>query len=171
MKGGKQLTKDRFAENGTFPVFGGAGHMGQSNEFNADGFVITVGRVGAYCGNFVPHRGKAWVNNNASHIVPAEAVPAEFLFLSLQALDLSSIKKGAAQPFISNGDLSALETVVAPNSILEAFNDIVLSLFLRHEALSAENQTLATLRDSLLPRLMSGELRVGAAREMLDEVA
>lgn len=171
IKGGKQLTKDRFANDGAHPVFGGAGQMGFTNQFNADGFVITVGRVGAYCGRFVPHRGKAWVNNNASHITPILNVPGEYLFLALQELDLSSIKKGAAQPFISNGDLSELELTSAPNGLLRAFNSRVSSLMRKQEALQSENQSLATLRDTLLPRLMSGELRVSEAREQVVALA
>ena len=171
IKGGKQLTKDRFVDNGAFPVFGGAGQMGMTNEFNADGFVITVGRVGAYCGNFVSHRGKAWVNNNASLIQPFQQIPPEFLFLALQALDLSSIKKGAAQPFISNGDLKKLTTTIPDAPVLDAFNEKARVFQLRTEALQSENRTLATLRDTLLPKLMSGELRVGEARDQIEEVA
>lgn len=168
IKGGKQLTKDCFSGDGAFPVFGGAGQMGMANVFNADGFVITVGRVGAYCGKFVAHRGKAWVNNNASLITPTNTTPPEFLFLALQDLDISSIKKGAAQPFISNGDLKELATVVSDEILLGTFNEQVNVLRLRSERLQSENQTLANLRDTLLPRLMSGELRVGEAREQAE---
>lgn len=170
VRGGKQLAKDRFADDGVFPVFGGAGKMGMTNETNADGFVITVGRVGAYCGKFVSHRGKAWVNNNASLITPNPETPPEFLFFALQALDLSSIKKGAAQPFISNGDLKELSTVIPKAEIVDAFHDQVEVVQLRIEALQTENQTLAALRDTLLPRLMSGELRIRGAEEQVEEV-
>jgi len=171
IKGGKQLTKDRFDDRGSFPVFGGAGHMGKSNEHNTDGFVITVGRVGAYCGSFVAHRGKAWVNNNASLISPLNTVPPEFLFLALRELDLSTIKKGAAQPFISNGDLKELETVFPSASILSTFHNWVLPIQFKIETLRDETETLATLRDTLLPRLMSGELRVVEAKEQVEAVA
>ena len=70
LKGGKMLDKASFVESGEHPVFGGAGVMGYSNFFNAEGFVITVGRVGAYCGQYFWHQGKAWVNNNASLVSP-----------------------------------------------------------------------------------------------------
>jgi type I restriction enzyme, S subunit len=61
LRGGKQLAKERIMTTGTIPVFGGAGIMGFTDENNADGFVISVGRVGAYCGQFFAHRGKAWI--------------------------------------------------------------------------------------------------------------
>ena len=72
IKGGKQLGKERIAETGQIPVFGGAGIMGYTDDYNAEGFVISVGRVGAYCGQFFRHRGKAWINNNASLIKQKE---------------------------------------------------------------------------------------------------
>ena len=169
IKGGKQLKKDRFADDGAFPVFGGAGKMGRTNEFNADHFVITVGRVGAYCGKFTYHRGKAWVNNNASLIRPFAATPPEFLFLALKALDLSTIKKGAAQPFVSNGDLQRLTTVVPDVAVLSAFSTRADLLLHRIDLLEAENSTLAALRDTLLPKLMSGELRVREAEARIAE--
>ncbi|URX61888.1 restriction endonuclease subunit S [Luteibacter anthropi] len=171
IKGGKQLTKEQFSNGGRYPVFGGAGYMGRSNESNADGFVITVGRVGAYCGKFVAHRGRCWVNNNASQISPFPEIASEILFLLLKELDLSAIRKGAAQPFISNGDLAEMKTVIASKPILGSFCELIIPLQMQQECLKQENQTLETLRDTLLPRLMSGELRVGAARELIEDVA
>ncbi len=163
LRGGKQLPKTEFVENGAFPVFGGAGHMGNADKFNADGFVITVGRVGAYCGNFVAHRGKAWVNNNASFFDLPHSMQAEWFYLSLQALDLEPIKKGAAQPFVSNGDINALELVDPGSQVREAANDVLALLLTKAEANSKEARTLAHLRDLLLPKLMTGEIRLGAA--------
>jgi type I restriction enzyme, S subunit len=41
----------------------------------------------------------------------------------------------------------------------------------RIEEAKRESRSLAALRDSLLPKLMSGELRVGEARDQIEEVA
>ncbi|MCV2870387.1 restriction endonuclease subunit S [Defluviimonas sp. WL0002] len=54
-------------------------------------------------------------------------------------------------------------------AIVDAFFDLTKPLLMR--ARTNENQTLATLRDTLLPRLMSGELRVDEAREQVEAVA
>lgn len=72
---------------------------------------------------------------------------------------------------ISKKNFRPLPYVLASSAVRKAFNLEADSLFQRLSVLCEENQTLATLRDSLLPRLMSGELRVGTARAMLDEVA
>jgi type I restriction enzyme S subunit len=44
-------------------------------------------------------------------------------------------------------------------------------MFERLAMLTEENRNLAALRDTLLPKLMSGELRVGDARDQIEEVA
>ena len=62
--------------------------------------------------------------------------------------------------------------VIKPNDeLLQGFGATCGLWFDRIHAMSRENQTLATLRDTLLPRLMSGELRVGEAQEQVEEVA
>ncbi len=114
IKGGKQLDKEAFDKNGVNPVFGGAGVMGHSNMSNATGFVITVGRVGAYCGQFFWRIGDAWVNNNASNIQPNKARDAAWLYQWLRNVNMDIIKKGAAQPFVSNGDVAQLKMVTPP---------------------------------------------------------
>lgn len=72
---------------------------------------------------------------------------------------------------VSAGALSDIEMVEPTANIIAEFGDITGDWFERIQALAVENRTLATLRDTLLPRLMSGELRVGPARELIEEVA
>lgn len=167
LRGGKQLEKQHILPVGPNPVFGGAGIMGYATISNATGYVITVGRVGAYCGQFFGHRGSAWVNNNASLIKPSVGVPPEWLLLALRESDIESIKRGAAQPFVSNGDVSKLPLVDAGAGVRAAFEELTRPLFLLSEARQAESRTLAETRDYLLPRLMSGEVRVAPQVEAI----
>ena len=160
VSGGKQLSKDEFVPGGDVPVLGGAGEMGFTNKSNADGFVITVGRVGVNCGRFVANNGPTWVNNNASRVVPSEAGHEEWLLLALQSLDLDDIKRGAAQPFVSNGDLLEKRIVLPTSEVLESFSSIVKPIFRFNENVKNQNVLLASLRDALLPRLISGELEI-----------
>lgn len=161
LKGGKQLPKSEITATGPVPVYGGAGIMGFTIEGNAEGYVITVGRVGAYCGQFFSHRGTAWVNNNASLIAPNHGVSGEWLFLALKELNIETIKKGAAQPFVSNGDIAKLRLVWPSKEVMEAFLDLAGPLIRRQEVNHSENKALGQTRDLLLPKLMSGEIRVG----------
>jgi type I restriction enzyme S subunit len=160
LKGGTQLEKEAFSDRGTIPIFGGAGIMGYGELHNADGFVISVGRVGAYCGQYFYHRGKAWINNNASLIRQREEIPGEWLLLCLRDINMEVIKKGAAQPFVSNSDIAAVKVLLPPHSILDRFQDMIRPVFLTIESNQTQSRTLATLRDTLLPKLLSGELSV-----------
>jgi type I restriction enzyme, S subunit len=171
IKGGKQLSKEKITGHGPIPVFGGAGLMGYTGAYNADGYVISVGRVGAYCGQFFAHRGKVWINNNASLIRQNESVPGEWLLLALQGLDIDLIKRGAAQPFVSNSDLLEMKVVYPGERVLAAFQNTISDLVRRRELNDRESSTLAQTRDLLLPKLMSGEIRLREAEKLVERVA
>ncbi|MBT2131005.1 restriction endonuclease subunit S [Aliiroseovarius lamellibrachiae] len=64
-----------------------------------------------------------------------------------------------------------IEVIKPTDGLLQAFGEVCGNWFERIHAMSEENQTLAALRDTLLPRLMSGELRVGEAKEQVEAIA
>jgi len=85
----------------------------------------------------------------------------------LKAYDSEGTVFGA----INKNQLSGLSLVVPPKSTRAAFEERVRSMDDRIRNVTAETRTLTALRDSLLPKLMSGELRVGEARDQIEEVA
>ncbi len=100
---------------------------------------------------------------------------SEFVLSVISSVELvdqvNAASTGTRMPRAKWQDLADYRVALAPNLVHEAFSALVRPMHQKILTSVQENQTLATLRDSLLPRLMSGELRVGAAREMLDEVA
>ena len=78
---------------------------------------------------------------------------------------------GTRMPRTNWQDMGAYEITLPSSAIASAFESITKSWRDRIVAGVHEAKALATLRDTLLPRLMSGELRVGEAREMVEEVA
>jgi type I restriction enzyme S subunit len=58
-----------------------------------------------------------------------------------------------------------------PEPIAHVFGSIAAPMFARASKVSAESRTLAALRDTLLPKLISGELRVKDAEGFLKERA
>lgn len=72
---------------------------------------------------------------------------------------------------VKPGSVLDIEVVGATHEIRAAYGAVTAQWFDRIDELSQENRTLAALRDSLLPKLMSGELRVGEARDQIEEVA
>jgi type I restriction enzyme S subunit len=166
--GGKQLHASLIAPTGTVPVFGGAGPMGFTQSHNVQGWVITFGRVGAYCGQFFWTKGKAWINNNASLVTPKDERDAEWLFLCMSSFDLHPVKKGAAQPFISNGDMAAFPVTIPPAGVRHAFRTVIGPLFDRQQLGLLETSILVDIRDLLLPKLMSGEILMKDAEKAVE---
>lgn len=84
---------------------------------------------------------------------------------------LQSMAHGSVFATITRKTFQGLDLAKPPIKLLKAY-DASASVWLdRIHAFGLESRTLATLRDTLLPRLMSGELRVGEARELVEEVA
>ena len=170
IRGGMQLEKKYISNEGPVPVFGGAGIMGYTTNHNAQGFVISFGRVGAYCGQFFSYRGNAWINNNASLVSPNSNVSGEWLLLALRYINIDAIKRGAAQPFVSNGDIIKEKILWSGDALTNAFSDRIGNLMKKIEANNVESTTLAQTRDLLLPKLVSGELKISDAEKFIEKV-
>lgn len=79
---------------------------------------------------------------------------------------------GSTIPYAKWGDsMESMPVNIPPVELRMQFNEIACRVLGRLPHLFAENQTLAALRDTLLPKLMSGELRVGEAQELAEAVA
>jgi type I restriction enzyme S subunit len=78
---------------------------------------------------------------------------------------------GTRMPRTNWGEMGRYEVVIPPVPVAAAFEAAFSSMRDRIVAGVHEARTLATLRDTLLPKLMSGELRVGEARDQVEEVA
>ena len=162
ISGGKQLPTEECKPSGKFTVFGANGIMGYADRSTHEGFVIAFGRVGAYCGSIHwAYRG-AWINNNASAVVPHRW--PEFVLQAMLNIDFAAMRTGSAQPFIPNSALAAAQVVRPPDKMLDSYCSVVRPLRLKQTTLEEESRTLAALRDALLPKLLSGELRVPAAK-------
>ena len=70
------------------------------------------------------------------------------------------MNRGSTQPLITQGDMKKVSVLVPDNDTLVKFEKLAGSLMAQREANNDENAKLASLRDALLPKLMSGELDV-----------
>ena len=89
---------------------------------------------------------------------------AAYLFFSSQQGEAALLANTSTTgvPAISRPttSLKAISIVVPPIAVSKRFDELVQPLFLQREQFAHQSRTLATLRDTLLPRLLSGELRV-----------
>lgn len=158
IKGGKKFSADEICCEGKYPVFGGNGIQGYSSRCMYEGFVIAFGRVGAYCGSIHWSYNGAWLNNNASSVVPH--CNPEVLLGHLLNFNFVNLRGGSAQPFISNSSLASIKLLFPPDKISNDFCKIAKSLRLHVETLKGKNKTLRCMRDLLLPKLFSREINV-----------
>ena len=72
-------------------------------------------------------------------------------------------------PNINTGILGSVPVVLPPAALLTAFEDVIAVTEEQRSRNASTAETLATLRDTLLPRLISGQLRLPEAEEQLAE--
>jgi type I restriction enzyme S subunit len=75
---------------------------------------------------------------------------------------------GATMPNLNTGILSAVPLVVPPEKILRVFSRLVGPIEQLISARNAESYTITLLRDSLLPKLISGDLRIPDAEKLVE---
>ena len=83
---------------------------------------------------------------------------------------LVSRATGSSYPAVTGKIFEEAKLVVPIQNILEKYNEIAEPLYLQFSKNNIENQTLTQLRDTLLPKLISGEVRVKDVEKTLSEV-
>jgi type I restriction enzyme S subunit len=169
IRGGKQLPTEDCLPTGKFTVFGANGIMGYTTESTHDGFVIAFGRVGAYCGSIHWSLDGSWINNNASAVVPLQW--SVFVLQTMLNIDFDSMRTGSAQPFIPNSSLAAAKVLRPSSEVAEAFSRTVEAWRRQQADNDKQSRTLAILRDTLLPKLLGGELSVASLESKLETSA
>ncbi|EIC5073732.1 restriction endonuclease subunit S [Vibrio parahaemolyticus] len=91
-----------------------------------------------------------------------------YLQLKSRVAELAGKAVGSAQQNISKGLVESTEVLSVPVSLLEAFNAQVENLFKLRICNLQQNVELANLRDTLLPKLLSGEIELGQAQKLAE---
>lgn len=73
---------------------------------------------------------------------------------------VASLAIGGVRQSLSYDDLASIETIIPDSKAVDKFNDIYVQIKRNIAGNKAENKVLSTLRDTLLPRLMSGEIEI-----------
>lgn len=146
-----------------YPYYGATSVMDYVNRYLFDGIYLLLGEDGTVVDDkgfpilqYV--EGKFWVNNHAHIITGKNGFTVETLYLLFSLTNVRSIVTGAVQPKISQANLNNVSVVIPSKAELSTFNSIVQPIFSQIRNLRAESDRLASTRDILLPRLMSGEI-------------
>ena len=152
--------KEMYADVGMYPVFGGNGIQGFSDKFNYDSFVIILGRVGANCGSIHWSYEPVWLNNNSAGIIPKDKEFNEYILQFLLNYDFSQVRGGSAQPFISNTALGGITVPIPSEKQLNKFSEFVRPLRLEYGKLQLMNANLNRIKNMLIPKVTTGEIKV-----------
>ncbi len=148
-----------------YPYYGAASLMDYVDNYIFDGKYLLLGEDGTVVDDagypilqYV--WGQFWVNNHAHILTGRLGFNVESLYMLFKQTPVKSIVTGAVQPKISQANLRSVQVVIPPEHNLKEYNDLVEPLFSLLRANEEECKSLAALRDTLLPKLMSGEIDV-----------
>ena len=145
-------------------------HAALAKEFQTIEGDLLIAMTGATIGKFciVHDNSKYCVNQRVGKFFlgnePLKKLPFIFLNLKQSSVHDEIINRGqgSAQPNISGGDIETLKVVIAPDVVISNFNVMLYPSFKKMISNQQESCRLAELRNTLLPKLMSGELKVNA---------
>ena len=157
--------RQRAIRRGPYPYYGAAGIMDWVDDFLFEGVHVLTGEDGSVVdadGHPVIQYvwGQFWVNNHAHVLSGTNGISDEHLYLLLREINITAFVTGAVQPKLSQKNLKAIPFFLPTGLVCSAFSDLIAPLFdeLRNNAI--ETKQLAILRDTLLPKMMSGESQI-----------
>ncbi|HMT56226.1 MAG TPA: restriction endonuclease subunit S, partial [Candidatus Saccharibacteria bacterium] len=153
--------KSYVPENNAFIAYSASGPDGFLPYFDYDQTGIVLSAIGANCGKTWLARGKwSCIKNTIRYFTKSDVVSNEFLYLATEGGDVWPTR-GSAQPFISQGDVIASRVqILSDEGKMRELSKELSKYFELIDILSKRNHKLAQARDMLLPRLMSGEIKV-----------
>ena len=154
---------------GHYPILAASGPSGFHEIYMVKGPGVTTGRSGVLGRVFYVH-GDFWPLNTSLWINDFKRATPLYAYYFLNLIDLAGFNAGSAVPTLNRNHIHGLPAVLPPRELIAAFDRLADSLMKRHRQNEIENETLAQTRDLLLPRLMSGELRVVGAERMVEAV-
>jgi len=155
---------------GDFPILAASGPSGHHHEARVSGPGVTTGRSGVL-GRVFYVTEDFWPLNTSLWIKDFKLATAEYAYQFLKTMDLTHLNAGSAVPTLNRNHVHGVTCVVPDKSAIDAYTSIAVPLLRRVHEAEKHALRLAELRGTLLPRLISGKLRLpDAGREIEDAV-
>ncbi|MBX4515670.1 type I restriction endonuclease [Klebsiella pneumoniae] len=164
---GKALKKTERID-GPYPVYGSGGVTGSHNGYLVEGPGIIVGRKGSI-GTIYWEDGKFHPIDTVYYVATKEEIPLSYLYYLMKTLNLPSMNTDAAVPGLNRDNVYRLEVLKPTQSILNRFDNHIATI---RNGIQKNNNTIVSLvglRDTLLPKLLSGEITLPEAEELAKE--
>lgn len=152
----KNKVDSKDSEN-VVPVIGASKIMGYTNDYIYNEKIIIIGRVGTH-GVIQRFSTRTWPSDN-TFVITSDF--ESIIYQLLKSIDYVSLNRGSTQPLLSQKDIKNTKVAMPTNETLlstyQKENNHVLKMM---DQKNIENQKLTQLRDTLLPKLMSGEIEI-----------
>ena len=148
-----------------YPYYGATSCMDYVDNYIFDGIYTLIGEDGSVVRDnglpFVQYVwGKFWVNNHAHILQGKNGFSTEMIYTFLSTTNICHLVTGAVQAKLSQANMNKLYLPIPPENLVEKIKCIFDEIFKNKRLLIEEINTLTNIRDTLLPRLMSGELKI-----------
>ena len=145
--------------DGVIPVYGSGGIMRYVDQSLYSGESILIPRKGTLNNVFYVNE-SFWSVDTMFYTQMKMNNIAKYIYFFASTQNLASMNAGSAVPSMTTEILNSLKCIMAPLEIMEKFNVLQNPIFDTIRKNEGENEKLSKLRDTLLPQLMSGELKI-----------
>lgn len=146
-------------EDGTFPVYGSGGLMRFVNSWLYNGESVLIPRKGTL-DNIMYVCEKFWTVDTMFFSVPKMDYVMKYVYNYIKRFDFSKMNEGTSVPSNTAARLNKMQILIPTHEVLEMYDETLCPIYNKRKMNAKESRTLSLLRDTLLPRLMSGELEV-----------
>lgn len=146
-------------EDGTFPVYGSGGFMRFVNSWLYNGESVLIPRKGTL-DNIMYVCEKFWTVDTMFFSVPKMDYVMKYVYNYIKRFDFSKMNEGTSVPSNTAARLNKMQILIPTHEVLEMYDETLCPIYNKRKMNDKESRTLSLLRDTLLPRLMSGELEV-----------
>ena len=133
---------------GKYPLMGGNGIIGYTDDFLVDGEYILTGRVGTI-GEVNFKRGKLWISDNAMYVGSNNGNNLKFIYYFLKKFDFTFLNVGSTQPLIKQSDLKKLKIPSPKNAEQSAIATILSGLDSKIELNQNMNKILEAIGQAI----------------------
>ena len=138
------------------PLIGASCIMGYTDDIFTSNRILLTGRVGTL-GVVQRFNSACWPSDNT---LVLSTNFYEFVYQTIKTVNYSAMNRGTSQPLITQGDLKKTLITIPSNSILNKYEEVAGGIMSYIDFHFKESSRLSTLRDTLLPKLMSGQIKV-----------
>lgn len=147
--------------DGNIPVYGSGGLMRYAEKSLYDKESVLIPRKGTL-NNVIYQNEPFWTVDTMFYTAMKIPNAAKFVFYFLKNQDLAAMNVGSAVPSMTTEILNNMPLDIPPTEVLEKFEGALAPLYAKTKSNQTQIRTLTALRDTLLPKLMSGEVRMSS---------